>query len=232
MNKPLSKNAVLGLIVAAGLMVFAAGWLLAVRPLAHKAATLRAEKASVYRQIAENVAQSAPATATSAPKIRVADVYKLSTAMPSIVDMPDLLLELQQTAEAAGVQLQSISPTSAPATGTSGYTTEKLTLAVAGDFYGVTDLLYRLRNLVYVRGGALHANGRLFSVQSVTLAPAGTAAKNLLNVGIDVDTYVYGSAAAATPAPAPGATTTTATTTTTTTTTPPASGPTAAGATP
>lgn len=227
MNKAVPKNAVLGLIVAAGLIVFAAGWMLAVRPLGHQAATLRAEKAFVYRQIADSVAQRAPATATSAPKIRVADVYKLATAMPSILDMPDLLLELQQTAQAAGVQLLSISPTpAAAAAGTSGYTTEKLTLSVAGDFYGLTDLLYRLRNLVYVRGGALHANGRLFSVQNMTLSPAGTAAKNLLNANIDVDTYVYGAAAAATPAPA--ATTTTTSTTTTTTT----SGPTAAGATP
>lgn len=227
MSKTLPKGAVLGLIAAAGLVVFAAGWLLAVRPLSHRASELRAQKAVVYQQIADTIAQSAPATATSAPKIRVADVYKLSTAMPSIVDMPDLLLELQQTAQAAGVQLLSISPT-APVAGTSGYATERLALSVSGDFYGVTDLLYRLRNLVYVRGGALHANGRLFSVQSVTLSPAGTAAKNLLNASIGVDTYVYGTAGAATPAPA--STTTTATTTTTTTTT--SSGPTAAGVTP
>lgn len=225
MNKSLSKGAVLGLIAAAGLIVFAAGWLLAVRPLAHKASELRAQKVAVYRQIAENVAQSAPTTATSAPAIRAADVYKLSTAMPSIVDMPDLLLELQQTAQAAGVLLQSISPT-APAAAAGAYSTEKLTLSVSGDFYGITDLLYRLRNLVYVRGGALHANGRLFSVQSVSLSPAGTA-KNLLSASIAVDTFVYGSAAGATPTPAPTATTTTTTTTTTT-----SSGPTAAGATP
>ena len=226
MNKTLPKGVVLGLIVAAGLVVLAAGWLLAVRPLAHKASQLGVQKAAVYQQIADNVAQRAPATATSAPKIRTADVYKLSTAMPSTVDMPDLLLELQQTASAAGVQLLSISPT-APVAGTSGYATEKLTLSVSGDFYGITDLLYRLRNLVYVRGGALHANGRLFSVESVGLTPGGTAAKNLLNANVALDTYVYGSAAAVTPSPATGTTTTA--TTTTTTTTAPSSGPTAAG---
>ncbi len=70
--------------------------------------------------------------------------------MPSILDMPDLLLELDQTASAAGVSLTSIAPT-APATDPAGYSTVKVALNATGNFYSLTDLLYRLRNLVYVR---------------------------------------------------------------------------------
>lgn len=226
MNKAMPRGAVAGLVAAVGLLVLAVGWYVAVRPLASKASRLTDQKTAVYQQIADNIAQSSPATATGAPKIKVADVYKLATAMPSIPDMPDVLLELEQTAQAAGVQLQSVAP-SAMSAGTGGYSTEQLSLSVIGDFYGITDLLYRLRNLVYVRDGALHANGRLFSVRNATFTPAGTA-KNLLTGTIDVDTYMYG-AVAPTAATPPASTTTTATTTTTTTTT---SGPSASGATP
>ncbi len=224
MNKALPQQAVLGLMVAFGALVLTLGWFATVRPLGHKASSLHAQTADVYRQIAADVAASAPASATGAPAIRVADVYKLATAMPSIADMPDVLLELDRTARSAGVNLLSISP-SQPVAGTSGYSVVKLTLSVQGSFYSVTDLLFRLRNLVYVRNGALQANGRLFSVDDATLTPSGTGSKNSLTGTIDVDTYVYGTAAAT-------ATTPTETTTDTTTTTTPSSGPTAAGATP
>ena len=95
-----------------------------------------------------------------------------------------------------------------------------ITLTVAGNFYTVTDLLYRLRNLVYVRSGALQANGRLFSVNSVVLSPSNG---KTIAATIAVDTYVYGGTTVAAPS------TTTPSTTTTST---PSSGPSAAGATP
>ncbi|HLY93787.1 MAG TPA: type 4a pilus biogenesis protein PilO [Gaiellaceae bacterium] len=224
MRKPLPLSAQLASIVGAALLVLALGYFVAVRPLAHKAAGLHAQTAGVRLQIADDLAQVAAARgagpAAAAQTIKVADVYKLAKAMPAVTDMPDVLIELDQTARAAGVDLQTLSPgTAAP--GTNGYSMLPITLTVAGNFYTVTDLLYRLRNLVYVRSGALQANGRLFSVNSVTLSPSNGKS---IAATIAVDTYVYGGTTAAAPP-----STTTATTTTTTT---PASGPSAAGATP
>ena len=219
MKKPLPKSVLLGLLVSGGLAVLTVGWLIAVHPLSHKAASLRAQTATVNQQIATDLAQVAAARgATASPAIKVADFYRLAKAMPSIPDVPDVLLELDQTAQAAGVQLQSITP-STPADLGSGYSKLSLSLSATGDFYGVSDLLYRLRNLVYVKNGALQANGRLFSVDDVTLTPAG---KKTVSASLTVSTYVFGSTAVA------PATTTPATTTTTSTT--PSSGPSAAGA--
>lgn len=218
MKKPLPMPAVLGLIVGGALLVLVIGVLVAVRPLGHKASDLRKQADAVQQQIVADLAQAAPArSATAAPTIKVADVYKLAKAMPASTDMPNVLIELDQTARAAGVDLQTISP-GAPTPGTSGYSTVPLTLTVTGDFYTVTDLLYRLRNLVYVRNGALESNGRLFSVGTVALTPSNG---KQVNASITLQTYVYGGTPAVTLA------TTTATTTTT-----PASGPSAAGATP
>ncbi len=104
--------------------------------------------------------------------IRTADLYRLAKAMPATADMPDLLLELDQVARAAGVSVGSIAP-GAPTQGT-GFSVLPLSLTFTGDFYSLTDLLYRLQRLVDVRHGDLDARGRLFSVSSVALTPTGT----------------------------------------------------------
>ena len=81
------------------------------RPEAEEIGDLHKQTVAVQQQIADDLSRAATArSATSAPTIKTADIYKLETAMPSIADMPDLLLELDQTAKAAGVTLQSIQP--------------------------------------------------------------------------------------------------------------------------
>jgi Tfp pilus assembly protein PilO len=231
-KRPLPKGAVIGGIVGAGVVVLLIGWFGLVRPQSHKAASLAKQTASVQQEIAANLAQIAAQKTASAvpaaPQIRVADVYKLAKAMPSNVDMPDILLELDQVAKDAGVQLQTISPGTPDATGKI-----PLTLAVQGDFYTVTDLLYRLRNFVTVRDGALEAAGRLFDVDNLSISPSGGSA---VSASISLHTYQYVPAAPVAPvAPVTPASTDTSSTSTDTTTTPPStdttpSGPSAAGA--
>lgn len=226
--RPLPKGAVIGGIVGAGLVVLLLGWFGLVQPQSHKAASLVKQTAAVQQEIASNLAQIAAqknvSAVPAAPKIRVADVYKLAKAMPSNVDMPDILLELDQVARDAGVQLQSISPSPATADGKIN-----LSLTVEGDFFTVTDLLYRLRNFVSVRNGALEASGRLFDVDNVSLAPSGG---RKLTASITLHTYQYTSAPPAAAAPTTTTSTDTSSTPTDTTTAPvtPASGPSAAGA--
>ena len=229
-NIDLKKNGLIVVVGVCAVLALALGWIVLLGPKQKTIADLRQQTAAVRQQISDDLARAATArSATGAPTIKTADIYKLETAMPSIVDMPDLLLELDQTAKAAGVSLQAITPSPLADTGT-GYSTEHIVMSVDGNFYTITDLLYRLRNFVYVRSGTLQANGRIFTVDNVNLAPNGS---KLITAQITVDTFVYGSIApaqsSAIPVPPAG---TTSSTTSTTTTTPAASGPTAAGATP
>jgi hypothetical protein len=227
----LQKNGLIVVVAIGGLLVLALGWVALLGPKQKEIGSLHTQMVAVQQQIASDLARAAAArSASNAPTIKTADIYKLETAMPSIVDMPDLLLELTQTAKAAGVSLTTINPDPLSDTG-DGYAKEHISMAVDGNFYTLTDLLYRLRNFVYVRGGTLQANGRAFDVSKVTLTPNGAG----VQAQIDLDTYVYGSSAVATPSSTtvpPAGATTTPTTTTTTTTTTPSSGPSAAGATP
>jgi type IV pilus assembly protein PilO len=218
--KRLPQPALFGLMVAAAAIVLGGGWMLLVSPQRHKVSDLRKQTLAVQQEIADDLARSAAAkgAVSAVPKIRVAPIYKLAKAMPSLTDMPDLLLELNQTASAAGVTLTSIAP-GAVTPGLTGYSSIPIALAVTGDFYSVTDLIYRLRNLVSVRNGTLEANGRLFAIDSVSLSPS---AGNKVSANINLETYVYSPVTSSVPSPtAPGTTTPTSTT--------PASGPSAAG---
>lgn len=228
LKKPLPKAAVIGGIVAAGLVVLLLGWMVVISPAHKKAAKLEKDTAAVQTQITQQLAAVAAAKSAAvnpAPTIKVADVYKLSKAMPSSADVPDILLQLSQVAQDSGVQLQSISPAGTQLDAATGQTQLMYSLAIEGDFYTVTDLLYRLRNLVSVRGGALNASGRVWTVDNVSFAPAGRQ----LTVNLSLHTYVYGTPAVVAPVPT-AAPTDTSTDTTTTTQSTDSGGPSASGA--
>jgi Tfp pilus assembly protein PilO len=226
-NVSLQKNALVVVVAVCGLLVIVLGYVALLGPKQKTIGDLRKQTVAVRQQIADDLARAATArTATGAPTIKTADIYRLETAMPSLVDMPDLLLELDQTVKAAGVSLTSIMPNPV-VDGLSGYSTEHIVMSVDGNFYTITDLLYRLRNFVYVRSGTLQANGRIFTVDNVTLTPNG----QVITAQITLDTYVYGTTSAS-PTGSTVPPTGTSTTTTPTSTTPAASGPSAAGATP
>jgi Tfp pilus assembly protein PilO len=218
----LPKPAQFALVGVGAALVLLMGWMILLGPKQKQISNLNAQTAQVRQQIADDLTRASTARgASSTPAIKVADVYKLQTAMPSIPDIPDLLLELDQTANSAGVGLDSLSPGQPTAT-TSGYSTIAISLSATGNFYSLTDFIYRLRNLVYVRSGALQANGRIFTVNSVALAPAG----DVVTAQIGLTTYVYGSTSSAGTA-TPGAPTATDSTTPSS-----SSGPQAAGVTP
>lgn len=230
LKRPLPKGAVIGGIVGAGLLVLLVGWFGLVRPQSHKAASIAKQTAAVQQEIASNLAQIAAektaAAVPAAPQIRVADVYKLAKAMPSMTDMPNILIQLDQVAKDSGVQLQNIAPSQPSLDPATGQQAVQVTLNVNGDFYTLTDLLYRLRNFVYVRHGALEASGRLFTIDNVSFSPLEG---HQLTASIGVRTYVYGAAAAAPAAAAPPATDTSTDTTSTTTDTTSSDAPSAAG---
>jgi Tfp pilus assembly protein PilO len=224
-NISLPKNALVAVVAVGAVMVVALGYLVVISPKQKSIASLNQQTALARQQIADDLSRAATArSATGAPQIKTADIYRLETAMPDITDMPDLLLQLDQMAKASGVTLQSISPTanssSSTTTTTLLYQTVPIALTANGNFYSITDLLWRLRDSVYVRNGGLEASGRIFSVTSVNIVPAN----GVLAATIQLNTFVYGSATPT--SPVPGETTTGTTTTTAST------GPSAAGATP
>jgi Tfp pilus assembly protein PilO len=199
----LPKGATVAMIVGGDVLLLLMGWLLLVSPQRSTAQSIARSVQATQAQIIEArkpIIQPRAVRPPTQPEIKTAYLYKLSKAMPMTQDMPNLLLELSQVVRNAGVQLTSLSPALPDPSGATG-----VTLAVTGDFYSVTDLLYRLRGLVAVHDGALDVAGRLFTIKSIGLTPTG--AGKALNGSIQLTTYTFGAQAAAAQAAAAAAAT-------------------------
>lgn len=210
MKGKLSQNAQIGVIVA-GILVFGlAVWFFVVHPQSGKVSSLKRQSQDVQEKI--DAYHQQVAAARSAPKIEVADVYRLAKAMPTKTDMPDVVLELSQLARDTGISFDSISPQPVAAVGS--YSVLPISVTFNGNFYNLADFLYRLRSLVTVHAGRLDATGRLFSVDTLAFNQ-GAKKFPQIQATLVVDAFVYSSAPAAAPAATPPATTTTGETTTT-----------------
>lgn len=193
----------LGAVVAVLVLAYVAGgYFLLVSPRKAEAARLDEEIAQTQVQLA--AAQAAVAVQDDTQPIAVADIFRLSTAMPATPDMPGILVELQRIADETGIGFKSITPQQAGPAGT--YAVVPIDVAFDGTFYALSDFLFRLRTLVTVRRGELHASGRLFSVDSVDFSEANTGFPTL-SANLKLKAYVYGTGVPATgAAPPPPAT--------------------------
>lgn len=211
-----SAVAVIGLVV--GLLVYGvAGYFLLVSPQRGKAADLKRETVTTQQQIDQYRALTAQAHAT--PPIRVAELFRLTKAMPDSVDMAGVVLELSRVARESGIEFDSITPQGAsPVT---GYSSVPITLEFDGNYYELSDFLFRLRSLVRVQSGHLDALGRLFVVDSISFSES-THSFPRIKASLTVHAFVYGDVST-TGAPAASTSTTTTSTGTTPATTEPTS---------
>jgi Tfp pilus assembly protein PilO len=186
--KNLSPNTVIALVVVGGLVVLLAGVFALVMPQRHKASQLTKDIASTEAQIT-----TARALAAQKPQqtILVADLFKMVKAMPDNPDMTGIILQLQQTAADAGVTFDSIQPQ--PAEPGSGYTVQPIDLSFNGNFYSLTDFLFRLRKLVTVRHNALDAKGRLFSVDRISFGEGADRFPKIV-ANVRVSAFVHSAA--------------------------------------
>jgi Tfp pilus assembly protein PilO len=244
-NRKLPQSAQIAITVAALLVLGALGYFALVRPQKGTASSLSKQIAAEQTQVDQ--ARALLVKAKDAQKVRVADLFRLTKAMPDQPDEAGILLELNNVARQAGISFDSISPQGS--TPLSGYQVVPINVVFNGNFFQLNDFLFRLRNLVDVRRGALAADGRLFTVDNINF-DEGEAKFPQIQASLTIDAYIYGTGATVSAPPqapvgstgAPGATTTpgsttptttspTSTTTSPTTTTPGATAAPAAGGT-
>jgi Pilus assembly protein, PilO len=193
-------------LIAVGFAIFAlGGWFMLIGPQRSKASDVQQQIADTNSSI--DAARALTVEAKKGAQIRVADLYRLTKAMPDQVDMAGIILELNQVAEDSGITFEQITP-STTATPISGYLAIPITVEFQGNFYDLSDFLYRLRNLVDVRQGALDATGRLFAIDEVDFAEAPPPPGfPQIRAHLVIDAFVYGTGTAPTvAAPTTGAT--------------------------
>jgi Tfp pilus assembly protein PilO len=198
-------------VATAALVILAlVAYMVLVRPKKAEQKRLDAEIAGLQTQLAAAAHKEPPVT------IKLADLFKLSKAIPDQEDMPGIILELNSTASAAGISFDEIEPQ--PAVPASTYSSVPINLVFEGNYYDLVDFLFRLRNLVSVNDGVLDASGRLFTLDQITLLTDPTTFPSI-TAKLTVSAYVFGAQSTSGAAPPVGPTTQTDTTQTSTTST-------------
>lgn len=212
------------IIIPALLILAAVGYFLLIKPKQAEASKISDEIATLDTQIEVTRAAQRQPEKGDPSAIKIADLFKVTQAMPDDDDMPGIILELNDVAAASGVEFVAIAPQGGSIR--SGYSALPINLTFEGNYFDLTDFLFRLRNLVRVRDGELGADGRLFNLESLAMEE-GPGGFPEITAALTVTAYVYSTtppAAAPTTPPTDttqtGATDTTATTTAPTATTP------------
>jgi Tfp pilus assembly protein PilO len=244
----LSKRAQVALVAAALLLVVLVYWFALISPKRSSAAALKKQTAAVQAQINQN---SSSAFVKALPAVRSAPVFSLAKAMPSQLQTPDVILQLNQLALDSGISFDQITPGASSGTPdtTDPFAAEPITVQFSGSFYNLLSFLQRLRNLVRVENGNLFAVGRLFDVSdlsfcsnsgqcSATSAGAaaasgggGTATSGEITANLTINAFVPQQPVSTAATPGSTDTTSTTTTTTTTTTNPTSAAPSTSGGT-
>ena len=219
----LTREMQIALICGALLFVAIAGYFTLVSSKRSEAKKLRAETVKVQAQIDRT---RSTAYAKALPAVKSAAVFRLAQAMPDDVEMPNVMLELNQLAEDSGITFDEITPQT-PIADTS-FDVQPITVVFTGNYYSLADFLLRVRTLVRIHGGKLITKGRMFAVSGVTFSEADRKFP-YISANLTIDSFVLSNGTATPAVPVAGATT--ATSTTQTTTTPAASAPSAASST-
>ena len=198
-------------VVAAGLLIVTlVAYFVLIRPKRAEAGRLGDQIAQLETDVQAAKLAARPKEADT--KLKVANIFELAKAMPDREDMPGIILELNSVAEAAGVRFKAIAPQAAVTQ--EGYRVIPISLTFEGNYYDLTDFLFRMRNLVSVDDGKLAASGRFFTLDTLDMHEAGLPQIEALLV---VSAYVFDPNAHSTapvPVPVPTATGTTTGTTT------------------
>jgi Tfp pilus assembly protein PilO len=175
-------------IAAAAVLVYAlAVWFLVVSPKRAEAGALNEDViAAELNLAATHVTAKRPQTAGT----HVVRVLELAKAMPSSNDQSGLVLELDALGSSSGLTLTSISPGDA-VLGAGGATMIPVVVTAQGSYRQVTRFLKHTRDLVRVRRGAVHATGRLLTIQAVELAESNAKGFPLLDATIALNAFVY-----------------------------------------
>ena len=186
-------------IAAGAVLVYAlALWFLLISPQRAEATALVEDVAAAELRLVE--AQVA-ATRPTQDGARVSDVLRLAKAMPASSEQSSLVLELELLGRATGVKIESIAP-GEPALVAGSPTSIPVVVTAEGSYRQFARFLKRVRELVRVRHGEVHATGRLLAVQGVELSESKTSGFPSLDAVITLNAFAYdGPIAPETPPP-------------------------------
>jgi type IV pilus assembly protein PilO len=151
----------------------------------------QAELSSAQQYIARLEQDKKAATATHS------DLVRLNKMIPAETEQPSLIVELNQSARAAGLLWDGW--TSSPTTAMSPFSIQSVELIYYGRYFDIEDFLYRVENYVQYRHGAFLVSGRMFAVTGMAMKTTAEDAP-VIQLTVTIAGYIWtpaGSSAAA-----------------------------------
>ncbi len=196
------------MLVAAVVVVLGLAWFMLVSPERKKASKLDAQISSAQAQLtsAEGKLQDARG-AQARYSAAYASIINLGKAVPPAQEVPSLIYQITQAADAKNVDFAAISTTTSGASSSPSLSASSSASAASSDFAelpftftfegGFFQLEHLFRGLddfaKLTSPGHIDVSGRLLTVQSVKLAPAagsGTTGSGVLSGTVTATAYV------------------------------------------
>jgi hypothetical protein len=203
------------------LAILGVAWYTVVAPEREKASKVSAEVQSAREQLASAETQASEALSAQARySAAYASLVTLGQAVPASAETPALIYTLDKATHSNNIQFTSIangasgsgsgsssaSSSSTAAAQGAGLSQQPFTFVFNGDFIDLSKLLGQLEGFtVLSSNGPLQVNGRLLTIDSVTLAPniseggggSGKSKSNQLTGTITATAYVLPASASA-----------------------------------
>jgi Tfp pilus assembly protein PilO len=166
----------IGVIVIA---VVGVAWLMFVSPERKKAGQAAAAVAAAEAQLSSAHSELTTARAAQAKyAASYGTIVRLGKAVPTTQEVPSLIYELAQASKQKSVEFASIASSTSGksaaslAAGAGGFQQVPFTFGFNGTYSGLEQMLRKLTNFATkTPSGALKVNGRLLTIQGVTLQP-------------------------------------------------------------
>ncbi|HEX5852269.1 MAG TPA: hypothetical protein VFY36_04175 [Solirubrobacteraceae bacterium] len=186
--------------------VLGAGWMLVVSPERKKASSVSAEVTSAQAALSAAEGELSKARAAQSQYAAAySSIVSLGKAVPAEKEVPSLIYQLARATRQRNVFFSSISSTdgaagaspasSAEATAVAaGFTAMPFSFVLGGSFFDLERLMHKLTDLTTrTAAGTLKVNGRLLTIQGVSLTPAnksGAGTSNELTGTVTASAYV------------------------------------------
>jgi Tfp pilus assembly protein PilO len=164
------KKRDIGILIGLGLLVLLVAWyFLIIGPKRDAISTTEADLQQEKKSYEDNTNRVRRLDEErNAARQTSGEILKLNKLIPVDAQVPSLIVELQQTANEAGIKFIKIEP-SEPTPGGDSNTIVPFSMVFQGNFFDVNDFLYRVENYARMEGNDVNVSGRLLSVVSITL---------------------------------------------------------------
>ncbi len=157
------------ILVGLGVLAVIAAWyFLIISPKRDELAQVRQDRDTEKRQYETDKArlERLPEEKSAARQAQE-DLLKINKLVPADAQIPSLMVELEASADKAGIDFVKIAPKDPVSVG--GETVIPLDITVEGRYFDVNDFLYRIENYARVEGSNVNVSGRFISVVKISM---------------------------------------------------------------